>query len=678
MSKKHKNNHFSENSVLLWMFIAVTTLFSLGIFLILFFWIGLDENNNINWKTLKSTSFIIIYVFIILSTLLNLIFLIIIKKRSTIKKSIADKGINYYFESLLSKFSIGLIIFYPNGKIVWSSNFIDERFGEKIINKDLTFFNDEINLEENISDFTKIFKKDSLVYRISFFAKDMIMIVQDITQEYSATHFYEIEKIVIGEAEIDNYQLFSSSFSDDELFEVQTSIKQVLDKLSKKYNFAYRQYMESKFLLITNRDNLNKMILNNFDEIVNKELMKIGNIKISLSIGFGADTSQFVSLFELAKEALYQSQTRGGDQITVMSTIEKTKRFGSKSEVSVVKSKTKIKNAATNFKVRLQNSKIKNVVVYGHKFADLDAIGAAYAIYEVAKSFGKNVVIQNQTFDQTGQKAIKKYLPNANEIFSSKVKIKKFKPDETMVVIVDCSEDTRVENPEVFLNTKTENVFIFDHHRVSELDKVVSPLNIYIETSASSASEIITELIQFNEFWHHVSVTGAQLLLNGIYLDTNMFKKSTSSRTFAAASILEDHGARIDEAISLMRISQETNEKIISIVSKCKEVKPGYWISYVEDIVPIDIVSMAADEILKIEGRKAAFVIAQLPKQNANDNNTYKLSARSTNVNVQLIAEAVGGGGHFNSAAAVSDSKNGEQFKTFVDNVIQAIVSSKE
>ena len=100
--------------------------------------------------------------------------------------------------------------------------------------------------------------------------------------------------------------------------------------------------------------------------------------------------------------------------------------------------------------------------------------------------------------------------------------------------------------------------------------------------------------------------------------------------------------------------------------------------SYTNEIIPIDVISMGADEILKIEGRKASFVVAQLPMEKGSEHPIYKLSARSMGVNVQLIAEAVGGGGHFNAAAAVSDQKANETLDNFIDNIIQAIISSKE
>ncbi len=626
---------------------------------------------------LNSSSTITICIFLMLIILAIVAFFVIQKQQLLKDRKELDKSVNYYIENQISSLSIGLIVFKSNGDILWTSDFIEERFGEKIINETIYYFDDE-KIKDKFIDFQKIFKHKDYVYKISFNAEEMIMILKDITQEYSSTHFYEIEKLVVGEAEIDNYQLFRTSFSDEDIFSVQSSVKDLFDALSEKYNFVYRQYSDGKFLILTNRNNLNQMILNSFEDFEKLSNVKIGRIRLSLSVGFGTDSSDYWKLIEMAKEGLYQSQTRGGDQITVISSIEKTKRFGSKSEITVVKSKTRIKNVANNFRNKLKDNKIKNVVIYGHKFADLDALGASYVLYEIAKSFGKEAYIQNVTFDQTCQKVIDKYIKEPNEIFVSKSKINSLDKDETMVIIVDCAEESRVENPSVFNDVKTENLFVFDHHRVSTLNPTIDSLNTYIESSASSASEIVTELIQFNEFYRNITNVGAQLLLNGIYLDTNQFKKSTSSRTFAAASVLEEWGANIEETISVMRISQEVSESIAKIVSQSREIKPGFWLSAIKDIVSIDTISMAADDMLKIEGRKAVFVIAQLPKTKQSNYPVYKLSARSFGVNVQLIAEAVGGGGHFDAAAALSDFEKNETFEVFVDNVTQSIISFKE
>lgn len=621
------------------------------------------------WIILATSSSFVVF------TILIILFRFNFSKNETLTQS----SINNYVENIISTMSIGVVVFQPNGKIIWASNFIYERFGKKIINQHLSVLIPDITFEQCSNEFEKIIFVNEFVYQAKFVIKDLIVVIKDITQEYSSTHYYEIERPVVGEVDIDNFQQYRNSLSGEDLFLIQTTVVNTLESLTKKFNISFKQYSEDKFILFTNRDNLNKMITSNFSDLERlHEFEIIKNIRISLSIGFGVDSSNYSKLMEMAKEGLKQSQSRGGDQITIVSEIEKTKHFGSKSEIAILKSRTKIKNVATNLKSALQNPKIKNVIIYGHKMADLDAIGASFAVYEIAKAHGKEAYIQNNTFDNTAQKALEKYVKNHNKIFISSSRANVLTTKESMVVIVDCADETRVENPKIFSKVLGRNIFIFDHHRVSKLNDIINNLNAYIESSASSASEIITEMILFNQFSKLLSQEAVQMLLNGIYLDTSQFRKNVSTRTFFAASLLEDWGANVEESISILKISQETNELLNRILSNIQEVKPGYCLAVYPEEVPSDVIAMAADEILKIAGRKAAFVIAKQTDNSLFGKNIYKLSARSIKVNVQLIAEAVGGGGHFNAAAAISDFKANESLETFVDNVIQAIISTKE
>ena len=620
-----------------------------------------------------------ILILITLTLVVFIVLLIFLRFYLSRRENIMQKSINAYIENLISLMAMGIIIFQPNGRVIWASNFIVERFGKKVINRHISNLFPDISFNKKQPDFEKVILKNEFVYRINLIAKDSLIVIKDITQEYSATHFYEVERPVIGEIDIDNFQQYRTSLSEEELFSIQSSVINFLESLSKDYNFSFKQYSDDKFIVLTNRDNLNKMMQGNFKELerINKtEIVK--NARISLSIGFGVDTSNYLKLMEMAKEGLRQSQSRGGDQITIISNVQRPKHFGSKSEIAILRSRTKIKNTALNFKAMLQDNNIKRVIIYGHQFSDLDALGASYAVYEIAKSFNKEVYIQNNTFDNTAKKAIERYIKNPTKIFISPSKAYNFTTKNTMVVIVDCADETRVENPKIFQKTPGKNIFIFDHHRISKLNEIIDDLNIYVETSASSASEIITEMILFNQFSKYLSRESIQMLLNGIYLDTSLFRKSVSSRTFLAASLLEEWGANVEESISILKIDQSTHNTINKILLNLQEVKPGYWLAVYPDEAPSDVVAIAADEILKIAGRKAAFVIAKQPKHSSFENDTFKLSARSIGVNVQLIAEAVGGGGHFNAAAAVSDTKSKESLEVFVDNVIQAIVSTKQ
>ena len=158
----------------------------------------------------------------------------------------------------------------------------------------------------------------------------------------------------------------------------------------------------------------------------------------------------------------------------------------------------------------------------------------------------------------------------------------------------------------------------------------------------------------------------AQMMLNGIYLDTFQFQKTTSSRTFQAAANLENFGAQVSSSIDILKITEDDEKIIRKIMDFVKEVKPGYFIASYPGAVPVSVIAKAADEILRTKGRKAAFVIAK--DMNKNE---FKLSARGIDTNVQIIAEAVGGGGNFGSAAARSK----EPLTIFTDNIIQAIVS---
>lgn len=619
---------------------------------------------------------------LILMNLVLVIFislLIFLRFYLTKRENIIQKSVNSYIENLISLMAVGIVIFQPNGRVIWASNFVVERFGKKIVNRHISNLIPEIAFDIKQNDFEKVVLKNEFVYRINLIAKDSLIVIKDITQEYSATHFYEIERPVIGEIDIDNFQQYRTSLSEEELFSIQSTVINFLESLSRDYNFSFKQYSEDKFIVLTNRDNLNRMMQGNFKELERlnqNEIVK--NARISLSVGFGVDTSNYLKLMEMAKEGLRQSQSRGGDQITIISNVERPKHFGSKSEIAILRSRTKIKNISLNFKTAMQDPNIKRVIVYGHQAADLDALGAAYAVYEIAKSFNKEVYIQNHTFDNTAKKAIERYIKNPARIFISASKAYNLTTKNTMVVIVDCADETRVENPKIFQKTPGKNIFIFDHHRISKLNEIIDDLNAYVETSASSASEIITEMILFNQFSKHLSKEATQMLLNGIYLDTSLFRKSVSSRTFLAASLLEEWGADVEEAISILKIDQNTHNTINRILLNLQEVKPGYWLAVYPEEAPSDVVAIAADEILKIAGRKAAFVIAKQPKYSSFENDSFKLSARSIGVNVQLIAEAVGGGGHFNAAAAVSDAKSKESLEVFVDNVIQAIVSTKQ
>ena len=601
--------------------------------------------------------------------LTNFVVFILAYRYVTRKREKIKKSFDYYVDTMVASTGVGLVTFNSDGQIVWTSKFISDRVKDQLIGKSLSTISP--SFKENYEKGEKLFQFETnkIRYEAQVDYENKAISIKDITNESIILENYTDEKLVVGELEIDNFQQFQLILAPEDLFRIQSEVISMLDSLSEKVNLSYRQYVNGKFILITNNKSLNELKAKRFNFLdALRKVNVVDGVQLSASIGFGRDSIEQKKLVALAKDGLMQSQSRGGDQVALISTNKKPEFFGSKSEIAKTTSRTKIRQVASLLEKTLEKKEIKNVVIFGHKFADLDAVGAALGIAALSQAYNKNTFIQNITFDDTTKNAKEVCLAKEEEeLFVSERKINKLLAlKSTVVVMVDTAEEGRTESPDFMENIIAENLFVFDHHRVSSMnEKILSP-NSYIDTTASSASEIVTEVIQFMKKSIKIPKSYAQMMLNGIFLDTMQFQKATSSRTFQAAAFLENHGALASLSTELLKNSEDDAKLIAQIVSAAKEVKPGYYVASYQGEVGGDIISKAADEILRTSGRKAAFAIAKIPKSKK-----FKLSARGLETNVQIIAEAVGGGGHFGAAAAVSD----EPLNIFTENIVQAIVT---
>ncbi|VEU76182.1 DHH family phosphoesterase [Mycoplasmopsis columboralis] len=596
-----------------------------------------------------------------------------VKSRELIRKSF-----NSFIEDTMANNNIGIIIYDSGQEIVWSSSFLKSKFKNDFIGWTVEdFFNKfhkdrkKIDLNENRIEFSD----SNNIYEAQFWPISSTIVIRDISTEHLfKTEAWE-QKPVIGEIEIDNFQLYQSILSEEQFFRINKAVIDTIEDYVKKYNIIYRQYTNGKFIIFANEKTLSQLKQEHFDLFMKLNQRDIADVnKLSLSMGFASGWSSLKEQLEQAKKALLQAQSRGGDQVAIFSNTHNPIYFGSNSEIVADNSRTKVKNIALEMKKKLLSDEIDKVIIYGHSIADLDAIGAAYGIYEIAKSFNKKAYIGNITFDNTASLMMNEMKQVLSEPYSVKTMdvLTKMTNEKTMVVFVDNSDVARTDNPHALVNTDRNNVFVLDHHRVGKSVDYCPRTNVYIDTTASSASEIVTEIISFIENKVNISTTAAQLLLNGIYLDTSQFSKSVSQRAFAAAGYLESKGARGSVAGEILKIDNKTRETVENILKNLTEVKPGFFLAYSNIEASNDTISIAANEVLKIKGRVASFVVAKLKESKVP--NTYKLSARGINTNVQIICESVGGGGHFGVAAAVSQ----EELSVFVDNIRHAIIMTGE
>ncbi|MGZ9413591.1 DHH family phosphoesterase [Mycoplasma sp. 480] len=604
------------------------------------------------------------------------------------KSSKIQSSLYEYINDVVEENNLGLVLHTTNGKIIWVSSFIEKRFSKKWIGKNIddVLKNKVKANEENLVGDGSTFSEDGYTYAIKKYRDKNAISIRDITLYDNLLKSYEKDKVVIGEIEIDNFQLLLSTLGEEDFFKVKTSVINLLDELSKNYNFSYRQYIEGKFWVVTSYETFAKLKAKNFS-MFNEMVVNLNNSsyeakqEVTLSVGFVHGTNEISKLNQIAKDAIIYSKTRGGNQITTIKYGSRPVVYGSNSEISSNSSRSELNFVSKKMLAVLENPEVENIILYGHKYADLDAVGSAFGLGQFLINYAKTkfnlekkMYIQNVTFDSTTTH----FLETNSQYIDKKIFIKpstasKYTNKNTMIIIVDTAEATRIENPNAFNTADPKKIFIFDHHRVvSGKPEFLSKGNDYIETTASSSSEIVTEVIALNSDGENriISPFSAQMLLNGIYMDTNQFKKSTTMKTFNAASILTRWGAQSAKSIETLKISEEIFNIINKITRNVEEVKPGFLLAYTAEEIDLDVVSMAADFMLNIQGRKATFVVAKVVGKDR-----FKMSARGiNNTNVQIIAETVGGGGHFSAAAAESTT---ETLEEFVDNIRQAIVSVK-
>ncbi|MBN4089212.1 DHH family phosphoesterase [Mycoplasma enhydrae] len=631
------------------LFVLPTIIFFIGIF-------RFPENAKI--------AIIVIYSVLIIALGAYLIFII---KRYLKDMSLSNKTLNQYIQNEVSQYGIGTIIFLNNGRIVWATDFVLKRFGKKIIGKNIksVFGVNEIDsIQRNFKH-----KKDEYQYDVHVSFEKNVISIKDITVQENLLSNYMSQRVVFGELHIDNISLYQVILSQEEMYKIYSKLGVWFDDIAKKYDIIYHQYDNGRFFVLTTSETLSLFEKNGFQdflELSNKKIHK--NLNLTLSGGFAYGIFKFETLDKLSKDALLQSKTRGGNQITVLTKNEKPRFYGSTSEIDINMSRTNVAYITNILMNKLKSEEINKVIVYGHKFADLDALGSAWGIYCLAKGFKKQAYIQNKTFDETTRRVYNRLSGNEKQVFISPEDATSLNDKNTLVVICDTSDETRIENIQAFSKIEKENIIVIDHHRIGLNPEYAFRENLYIDSSSSSASEIVTEIVALSNNKDKIDEKAAQHLLNGIYLDTNNFQKQTSSKTFLAASLLQSWGAKISISVESLKMNDEIHEKIKKLLANLAEVKPGYFLAYNDNItVSSDIISMAADEILRVSDRKAAFVVGKL------DSNRCKMSARGIKTNVQVIAEIVNGGGHFGSAAAETD----EDMELFVDNIKQAIVSVK-
>lgn len=481
----------------------------------------------------------------------------------------------------------------------------------------------------------------------------------DASSEYNATANLIGSRPVIGIISVDNYDELEDSLTDSQISQVNSFLAQFVSDFAHENGIYYRRGTMDRFYFFTDYTILELLIDNKF-VIIDKFREEAKNLELpltlSMGIAYGNDNHQQIG--QVALQNLNMAEVRGGDQAVVKENNETQQPlfFGGGSASAVKRTRTRTRAMMTAVSDKLKT--VDKVFVVGHRNLDMDALGSAVGMQHFAQNAMNNAfTVYNP--DEMGpdiERAIKKLTEeNCSNLITVEAALKEVS-DESLLIMVDHSKIGLTLSKELY--DKFTQVVIIDHHR-RDADFPNNSILTYIESGASSASELVTELIQFQNDKHHkLNRLQASLLMAGIMLDTKNFTARVTSRTFDVASYLRTRGS---DSLEIQHIAatdfaeyRQVNELILKgqkmteeIVIVCGEENQFY-----DNIVP----SKAADTILEMAGIEATFVVTR------RTSDYVAISARSrSKVNVQRIMEEMGGGGHFNLAAAQISGKSIEQ-----------------
>lgn len=469
----------------------------------------------------------------------------------------------------------------------------------------------------------------------------------DVTAYENLKTIYKDEKYCFGYIHIDNYDDLIDSSPADKKSMVAAQIEKTIRQWANKLAASITKYDDDKYLMIFENKNYDKLEENKFailDEV--REIETDADFPVSLSIGIGMGGKTPQQQAEYSEAALDLALGRGGDQ-AVVKKINKIDYFGGRLQAVEKRNKGKSKIMAHALKQLIDQS--ARVIIMGHKKPDMDSFGAALGIFRIAKNKNRDAYILINTFNESLQNIYKKASDSGNYSFINSAAALALIDKDTLLVVVDTHRPSFTECPELL--SKTEKIVVIDHHRKTE-ENIENATLSYMEAYASSTSELITEIMQYASDKKEIDKFEAEALLAGITVDTKSFSVKTGVRTFEAASWLRRSGADLASVkqffqndMEMYRLKSEAiiNAKIIKggvAISKCEGVRANMHL----------ITSQAADELLNIKGIKAAFVVGR------NDENLTAVSARSLGeINVQLIMEKMGGGGHLTIAGGQVD-----------------------
>ena len=568
-------------------------------------------------------------------------------KRFLIKTS---KKLDFTDEKVLSNFPFPVAVCNESGSIIWrSQRFMNEISPDKIAQTDtLEMFTNGLGVEElteHGSACVKIGERYYTVYAVTYQSGGSKMCafyyldntdLKKIELEYYNSRPYALV------VEMDNLDGSRNDLRDSEIAEIKSQVEAALDHWAESYNSFVKKISEDRYLIITEHKNITRMTDDRFSVLQTVRSYEYKGKKVGATLSIGVSGGKDVQSCEKsARKALEMALGRGGDQVAIK-TKDGYEYIGGVSKSAEKRNKVKSRIVGSALSELIKSS--SNVIIMGHSFTDLDAVGAAVGLACACQSFGIPVYIATDRKKTLALSLIKKLDDEGvGELIIGQDKALDIIDKKSLLIVVDTHIESFVEFPKLY--EKSETKVIIDHHRRAVTD-VENAIIFHHDPGASSSCEMVTELLQYMEPEVNITKTVAEALLAGIMLDTKDFVVGSGVRTFEAAAFLKDKNADMISVKKLFANSLEVNKLRTKVICSAENYM-GCAVSAADfDSPDIRIISaQAADELLNVSGIKASFVMYD-------GGGSVNISARSLGeINVQIIMEALGGGGHQTMAA---------------------------
>lgn len=577
--------------------------------------------------------------------------------------------------TLLKELTIPYALLTDDGKLIWTNKQFQEVIGTDIrkdmyLSKYIPELNrgvfpkeedESVNLEFSYNE--RDYQAELQCVSVEGFSKSEQLLelpqekeyfvaihLQDVTELNSYIRENEEQRLVAGLIYIDNYDEVMESVEEER----QSLLVALIDRKINQYigdlSGIVKKLEKDKYFVVIKKKNFEKMEENRFSLLDDVKNVNIGNqVPVTLSIGLGLSTDTYAVGYNYARIAIDLALARGGDQ-AVVKNCQGITYYGGKREQSYRNTRVKARVKAEALREFIIGK--ERVIVMGHKMADVDSFGAAIGIYRAASAMEKKVNIVLNDISVTLRPLYEAFKNNPaypENLFVSSHEAEELADENTMVVVVDTNKPRMTECERLLKLTRT--IAVLDHHRQSE-EVIENAVLSYIEPYASSACEMVAEVLQYISDDLKLNSMEANSMYAGILVDTNNFMSRTGVRTFEAAAYLRRCGADVSFVRKLLRDDMVSYRAKAAIISSAEVYHDVYAIAKGQRLgieSPTIIGAQAANELLNIEEIKASFVLTEY-------NGKIYVSARAIDeVNVQVIMERLGGGGHINIAGAQFD-----------------------